>query len=70
MASDMKTEALLIDARDAARRLGVSPRTLWQLTKDGEVACVRVRQRVLYDPADLTAFIRANRQGGGPRTAN
>lgn len=47
-------------AREAAKALGISPRLLWQLTKDGHIPCVRVgsgkRRTVLYPLADLQAF--------------
>ncbi len=46
---------------DAAKVLGISPRLLWQLTKDGAIRCVRVgkgkRQIVLYSVADLQHFL-------------
>ena len=32
---------LALRPREAAKALGISPRTLWQLTKDGKVPCVR-----------------------------
>src|SRR6266851_8989231 len=36
---------LALRPREAAKALGISPRLLWQLTKDGHVPCVRVRSR-------------------------
>ena len=50
-------EPLLLDARDAAKALAISPRTLWSLTNSGEIPCVRIRRSVRYDPADLRAWI-------------
>lgn len=61
-----KTEPLLLDEREAARRLGVSPRSLWQLRKDGRIEWVPVGGRVLYEPAALAAFITRQRR---PATA-
>jgi excisionase family DNA binding protein len=53
--------ALSLRPRDAAKALGISPRHLWQLTKDGIVPCVRVgtgkRRTVLYPLADLQAWL-------------
>jgi predicted site-specific integrase-resolvase len=52
---------LALRPRDAAKALGISPRLLWQLTKDGVVPCVRVgdgkRKAVLYPVADLRAWL-------------
>ena len=55
----------------AAKALSISPRLLWQLTKDGIIPCVRVgsgkRQTVLYPVADLTTGLtrRSEPKGGG-----
>jgi excisionase family DNA binding protein len=52
---------LALRPREAAKALGISPRHLWQLTKDGHVPCVRVgsgtRKTVLYPVADLQAWL-------------
>ena len=45
--------AILVDAREAARRLAISPRTLWQLTKDRVVPSIRIGKCVRYRVADL-----------------
>ena len=47
-----------------ARRLlgGVSARWLWSATAPrGPIPCVRLGRRVLYRPADLAAFVEAQR---------
>jgi excisionase family DNA binding protein len=53
--------ALALRPREAAKALGISPRLLWQLTKDGHIPCVRVgsgkRRTVLYPLADLQAWL-------------
>jgi|tagenome__1003787_1003787.scaffolds.fasta_scaffold18504966_2 excisionase family DNA binding protein len=54
-------EKLLLDCREAAERLSISARTLWMLTKAGQIAHVKAGRRVLYDPRDLTAWIDRNR---------
>jgi excisionase family DNA binding protein len=55
------SSALALRPREAAKALGISPRLLWQLTKDGHVPCVRVgsgkRRTVLYPLADLQAWL-------------
>src|SRR5262245_2804290 len=52
---------LALRPREAAKALGISPRLLWQLTRDGHVPCVRVgsgkRKSVLYPVADLQAWL-------------
>jgi excisionase family DNA binding protein len=52
---------LALRPREAAKALGISPRLLWQLTKDGHVPCVRIgsgkRKTVLYPVADLQAWL-------------
>lgn len=52
---------LLVDAKEAARQLGISPRTLWTLTDEGRIKAARIGRLVKYDPRDLLAFIDANK---------
>jgi excisionase family DNA binding protein len=65
---------LALRPREAAQALGISPRLLWQLTKDGQIPCVRVgngkRQTVLYPLAVLQAWLarRAESENGGDET--
>lgn len=65
------TSPLALRPREAAKALGISPRLLWQLTKDGKVPCVRVgggkRKTVLYPLAHLQAWLsrEANEAKGG-----
>jgi excisionase family DNA binding protein len=52
---------LALRPREAAKALGISARHLWQLTKDGQIPCVRLgtgtRKTVLYPLADLQAWL-------------
>jgi excisionase family DNA binding protein len=48
--------ALLVDAREAARLLGVSARTVWTITNRGELPSVRINRRVLYRVEALSQF--------------
>ena len=52
---------LALRPREAAKSLGISPRHLWQLTKDMAIPCVRLgngkRQSVLYPIAQLQAWL-------------
>lgn len=53
--------ALALRSAEAASALGISPRLLWQLTKDGHVPCVRLgtgkRQTVLYPVSVLQEWL-------------
>ena len=62
---------LALRPREAAKALGISPRHLWQLTKDGHIPCVRLgsgkRKTVLYPVVELQAWLThqaAPKQGG------
>jgi excisionase family DNA binding protein len=61
MAVESISAPLALRPREAAKALGISPRLLWQLTKDGHIPCVRVgsgkRKSVLYPLADLQAWL-------------
>jgi hypothetical protein len=51
-------DRLLVPARDAARLISVSERTLYSLTAPrGPIVPVRVGTRVLYSPETLRAWI-------------
>jgi predicted site-specific integrase-resolvase len=61
MIPTMVSSPLALRPREAAKALNISPRLLWQLTKDGQVPCVRVgsgkRQTVLYPLVALQAWL-------------
>ncbi|MCU0918405.1 MAG: helix-turn-helix domain-containing protein [Planctomycetes bacterium] len=51
-------EPILLTARQAARWLNISERTLYARTADGSIAVVRIGNRgIRYDPADLRRWI-------------
>ena len=52
---------LLVDRREAARLLGVSPGTIDNLRKRGELQSVKLGARRLFDPADLLAVVCARK---------
>lgn len=55
---------LLLSARDAAKALSLSEKTLWSITVPrGDMPCVRIGTRVLYDPEDIRRWI--DRKKGG-----
>ena len=58
-----RPEPLSLRPREAAKALGISPRTLWALSAPrGPIPCVRIgpgkRQAVLYPVADLHEWLR------------
>ena len=57
----MTPAPLLVDRREAARLLGVSPGTVDNLRTRGELPSVKIAARRLFDVADLRRFIDAQR---------
>jgi len=59
---------LLVDAAEAARRLRVSRRKLFDLTRSGEIACVRIGRLVRYAAEYLERWVKdrtgASNNGG------
>lgn len=54
-----KTDRLLLRAREAAETLGIGSRTLWVMTKCGEIPSVRIGKSVRYSPIQLQEWIEA-----------
>lgn len=53
-----KPDVLLVTRREAARMLGISDRSLYQLTKGGRIPCIRLNLRsVRYSVKQLESFI-------------
>lgn len=61
---------LLLPPREAAKLLGICERTLWTITKSGEIPHVRMRRCVRYDVQDIRAWIDANKKGVVPDEYN
>ena len=57
---------LLVDGREAARMLAVSPRKLWAMTFEDEqgLPFVRCGRLVRYPVEDLRRWIESQRKGG------
>lgn len=55
------TAPLLVDRREAARLLGVSPGTIDNLRARGELASLTLGARRLFDVADLRRLIEARK---------
>lgn len=55
--NEQPRDRLLVDEPEAARLLGISPRTLWSLRHEHQIPWVRIGRRVLYAVSDLLAWI-------------
>lgn len=52
----------LINEREAAKLLGISPRALWGLANTGEIPFIKVGPRLKrYDPRDIEDYVERNR---------
>jgi predicted DNA-binding transcriptional regulator AlpA len=59
------SNVLLLTAIEAAKALAISPRTLWGLTKSGQIPCVRINSwTVRYALEDLKGWV--EKQKGKP----
>jgi predicted DNA-binding transcriptional regulator AlpA len=66
MLNHRTNDALLVNAREAARILAVSPRKLWAMTFEDRpgLPYIRLGRLVRYSVADLNRWIESQRQGG------
>ena len=65
--SQIKVEPLLYTPKQAAAALGISERTLYELTRRGDIPVLRFGKRnVRYDVADLRAWIDREKQANRP----
>jgi hypothetical protein len=55
--SEKPIEALAVNSKDAATMLGVSERTIFNLAREGKIACKKVGWRSLYSVASIKAFL-------------
>jgi len=53
------TPSMLVDRREAARLLGVSPGTVDNLRTRGELRSLKIAARRLFDVVDIRAFVDA-----------
>ena len=56
---------LLISAVQAAKELGISPRSLWTLTQAGTIPFIQLGRRVMYSPCSLQDWVARNTFIGG-----
>jgi len=55
----------LMTSPEVARILSISERSLWQLTRDGVLPCVRIGRSVRYTARSLEEWIRSREASGG-----
>lgn len=55
---------LSLRARDAARLLGISQRSLWTITKRGDIPHVRIGRTVTYPVDGLRDWLKKRSKGG------
>jgi excisionase family DNA binding protein len=59
---------LLLTTRQAAQMLAIGERTLWELTRQKAIPCVRIGRAVRYSPLDLQAWIEAQKCSEPPNS--
>ncbi|TWU06942.1 hypothetical protein CA54_53460 [Symmachiella macrocystis] len=66
MQNQARSNVLLVNAREAATMLAVSPRKLWAMTfeETPSLPYVRCGRLVRYSPNDLRRWIDVQRKGG------
>lgn len=60
--ADTALSKLLLNERDAARMLSISPRKLWSIRSAGEIAHIQLGRMVRYAVEDLQSLIDHHRQ--------
>lgn len=56
-------ERILVDEREAARLLSISPRTMFTLAAARKIRTVRIGRSKRYDLADLHEYIELQKEG-------
>lgn len=59
-------DRLLLKPAEAARLLAISQRTLWSLTREGTIPCVRLGRNVRYIVSDIQGAVDSLRQAADP----
>jgi excisionase family DNA binding protein len=66
MATDDRAKSFgeLLPAKQTAKRLTISARTVFELTRTGQLPVIRIGCNVRYALSDIEAFIASRRSGG------
>jgi len=67
---DPEVALRLLTSSEVANILAVSERTLWKLTKAGDIPCVHIGRSVRYDSRSLDLWIRARESSCGKTTSS
>ena len=59
------SDQLALRPRDAARALGISQRTLYELTRRGELPAVKLKRAVIYPRTALVEWLERSSAKGG-----
>jgi excisionase family DNA binding protein len=57
MTVKFQPDRLLVTAKEAAKMLSISARSLWTMTNMGTIPSIRIGRSVRYSVEDLLAFI-------------
>lgn len=60
---------LLVDSREAARLLCICERSLWKLTDDGAIPCIRMGRAKRYHLETLRQWVRDQQTSGTDQPA-
>ena len=63
--SEPIVERLTVDTSEAAKMIGVSPKTIFNLTRSGKLQCKRIGRRVLYAIDELRRFVDVEQKSPG-----
>ncbi len=55
--SNSDDQPILLSPKEAAKRLGISERTLWTITDRGEIHCIRIGASKRYPVTELERFV-------------
>ena len=66
---DPEVAPRLLTSSEVANILAVSERTLWKLTKSGDIPCVHIGRSVRYDARSLDQWIRARESSRSKTTS-
>ena len=52
----------LLTTKETARLLSISPRKLWEITRRGDLASIRLGRSVRYAPEDIERYVYKHRK--------
>jgi excisionase family DNA binding protein len=62
----VETRKLVLDIKEAAQALCLSPWTIRRWIADGKLQTIRLGRRVLIEPSELKRIVEAGRKSGVP----